>query len=337
MMTIKVNIPSVDRPQRLEYVLHFAFNVPHSGLDIQLISDKDLVDEMVWVINNREIRLPFDPAWLHQDFVPIHPGRDCHYSSGLFWYFVFFYISKLDVDLHSGTDQHSRWLPPQPNSQWPDRRRPFIDEGVEDFLVFLYKEAHIGKLDLKRSYTPILSVDVDQWYAYREKPLLRNLKGGLRDLLQGRLDRLGSRMETVLGGKDPYDTLRLLRDIAVGSGIAHEMFVLTRTHTKWDRQLRLDPFEVRSLTKDWQNIGLHPSYFCVEEGRIEGEKGQLETMVGRSISESRFHFLRFDTAHAPKALINAGLLHEKSQAIPDDVGFMSGTCRVHPFYDHQGG
>jgi hypothetical protein len=335
MMTIKVNIPSVDRPQRLEYVLRFAFNLPFSGLDIKLEEDNALEGEIIWNLEGKEVRLPFDASWLGRDFSPEHPGKHIDHFSPHFWYGIFFFLSRMEVTLHKEYDRHGRWLPPRHDDQWPDRKRPFLDEMIASFLDFFCSEFALTHLDLGRSYTPILSVDVDQWYAYKGKSLTRHLKGGIRDLLRGRPDRLARRIRTIAGEKDPYDTLESMQDMLKVADVPSEMFVLVRSDTTWDRQVDLPEEKVRSLTASWERIGIHPSYYAVTEQRILKEKEELQRMLRREVSMSRFHFLRYELTKAPAALRAAGLYHDKSQAIPNDVGFLVGTSQVYFHYDLQ--
>lgn len=80
-------------------------------------------------------------------------------------------------------------------------------------------------------------------------------------------------------------------------------------------------------------IGIHPSFFALEENRIQQEKMLLENITHSSILFARQHFLRITFPDYFTALLQAGIQHDYSLLYPDTPGFRAGYSRPFSFYN----
>ncbi|HRD51477.1 MAG TPA: hypothetical protein PKY96_02405 [Flavobacteriales bacterium] len=81
-------------------------------------------------------------------------------------------------------------------------------------------------------------------------------------------------------------------------------------------------------------IGLHPSYRSIEQdGVTQHERNRLSLAIGQTITQSRQHFLRFNTPETFRTAIALGFREEHSMGCHDQLGFRAGTCTPYTWYD----
>jgi len=184
----------------------------------------------------------------------------------------------------------------------------------------------------------IPSFDIDNTYAYKLKRGKRKLLSSFKDLLQFNWERIKER-QSVLRGKvnDPYDTFSTIREIRQRFPKT-KVFWLVGKWGKKDRNISIKNKKhqqlIKSLVDEGLDVGLHPSFGSfLKKDIIHTEKKELEDVCGKTISNSRQHFLRFEIPSTFVDLRTAGFTHEYSMGYAETVGFRAGTARAHRWFD----
>ncbi|MDR0412750.1 MAG: polysaccharide deacetylase family protein [Dysgonamonadaceae bacterium] len=278
--------------------------------------------------------------------------------------FCFFYSGKGDIpfDLFSAsfylltlyeeydaaaTDEHGRF----------DHRASLLfrhgclETPLVDRWAYLLKEAleaaGFPTGDFRgRQYRAIHTYDIDHPYLYRNKGLVKNAGGALRDLLRGNVRAVGQRIRVLLRLEpDPFWA-------ALQTIYAHHTHHTHHTHHACNCYLfvllgrrgkhgRTTLYPTRSYFRylkrlDLPQIGLHPSYDTfLNSKQLKKEKAGLERILQREVTCSRQHFLRLRHPDTFRDLLSAGIREDFSLAFSHAPGFRSGTAVPHPFYDMQ--
>jgi len=254
---------------------------------------------------------------------------------------VFYFISRYEEWQRQEQDEHGRF-------------------GVQQSILFKHKTLHRPVVDLctqelKEKLTLLFpnapwpdtgpkllsTLDIDNLYAFKGRPLWKILAAGLRDGVKGDFKNLSNRFKVLIGKqKDPFDIYDEVPAFCEKAGIPLVFFFLYRNGTKYDRGLKpgsasfMDVFQ--RLKKHPLALGLHPSYYSsTEQGRIQRERIQLERDLSQNVVYSRQHFLRFNIKTTPQQLIQAGIRADFSMGFSDTIGFRAGTSFPFRYYDFE--
>lgn len=246
---------------------------------------------------------------------------------------VFYHLTRYEEYISNTKDEYGRF--PFLVSEAPENwvKMAMCDRWSEAILKHLgLKPTKVKKVNI------IPSFDIDNTYAYKLKRGKRKLLSSFKDLLQFNWERIKERRD-VLRGKvnDPYDTFSTIREI-------HQRFPQTKVfwligkRGKKDRNISIKNKKhqqlIKSLVDEGLDVGLHPSFGSfLKKDVIQSEKKELEDVCGKSISNSRQHFLRFEIPSTFAHLLTAGFTHEYSMGYAETVGFRVGTARAHRWFD----
>jgi len=180
------------------------------------------------------------------------------------------------------------------------------------------------------------TVDVDYPWAFRYKPWWKQAGAFAKNCLQHPAIARSQWDTWRKHASDPFFTFPYLAGKLRGRGARH--FLLMGGDTAYDRgpSTGLAPYRrlIRKLERENQQPGLHPSYDTLRNSvRLQAEKNELETILGRPVQHSRQHYLRLALPHAYRQLLAAGIRHDWSMGYADAVGFRAGTARAFPWYD----
>ncbi len=220
---------------------------------------------------------------------------------------------------------------------WLDR--PVVDEQVLE-LGKRISAALPGIPPVRRSYTHVATLDVDNGFKYLGRPLWRTLGSASRDLLHGRFDEIRDRLSTLSGSRrDPYDVYDDFRTITQGNADRCVANFLVARSGKYDHAVGLSSprmMDRMRRTSQWAEVGLHPSYFSSERpGLFSQEKEALTRALGKAVTISRQHFLRYRYPETFRTLESVGIREDHSIGLHDAIGFRAGTCTPFPFYDRE--
>jgi len=249
------------------------------------------------------------------------------------WAASFYLISRYEEYLPHRLDGYGRYEFSQSLAATNQfLHRPLIDEWMMALCGCL--RSYFPSLLFKSiEFQHLATYDIDESYAYRYKSLLRLLGGGLRNLLQGRLVVLATRLRTGAGlQKDPYDIYSLLPEMHP-PGTDRPLFFF-HVAAKWGRyDKNLSPHHpaqqklIRSLSGLYA-IGLHPSWRSGDEpSLLKSEKKVLEKLAGQPITASRQHYIRFYLPETYARLLDAGITDDYSMGYGSVNGFRAGTSR----------
>jgi hypothetical protein len=189
----------------------------------------------------------------------------------------------------------------------------------------------------RNEFGAILTIDIDQPFAYLGQNIFSSIGGLFRDFASSE-GHPGDRYRIVLKGeKDPYEVCDYISENITKYCIDARFFFPVGDHSKLDRNPSWKNEVYRNLIRrisDKFNAGLHPSYKSSENtALIKSEKERLCTIIGKDVTVSRFHTIRFFMPGSYCHLINAGITEDFSMGYPEEPGFRAGIARPFYFYD----
>jgi hypothetical protein len=247
---------------------------------------------------------------------------------------AFFLMSRYEEYLTDERDLYGRY--PHTKSiayRFHFLNRPLIDEWLEVFLKLL-----AGKFPdvtfQKPSFQFIPTYDIDIAYCYKGKGFFRNLAGCFL-----RPTEFIRRIQVLLfNQKDPYDAYTYLEQLHQSLPSKAICFLLTAVkRSRQDKNILPHSSEFAKLAQDlsrYTEIGLHPSVFSSEHpAYLMKEKKVLESLVKKSLYESRFHFLKFNLPEDYVRLTEAGITDDYSMGYGTINGFRASTSRSFIWYN----
>lgn len=251
---------------------------------------------------------------------------------------VFFLLSRYEEYTDTKRDQHGRYTAQQSlayNNSF--LHLPLINIWADKLRVLLN---NTFSLELKKlPYTYTSTIDIDQIFYYRYKPLARQILGGLRQLYRGEWASFWQRKLTLLGiQNDPNDVFDWLHTLHQKHNTKTLFFFLMG-----DAAPPYDPAPVfykkaaSTIIQHTSNhylTGIHPSYHSFNnETILLKEKNRLEVLTKTQIKHSRQHFLLFSLPQTYRALITCGITHEYSMGYADVVGYRASIAAPFAWFD----
>jgi len=191
--------------------------------------------------------------------------------------------------------------------------------------------------------TVVLTHDVDYMPTHANRGMPRFLRAVLRQLLTrrsaGQAWQIMSKYRKAFFQPGPYNALKSIADEESILGVLSSFqFTVKRRH-------RIDPVydlsryyntkdDLRNLLHRGFEICLHGSYRAGRTpGQLAGEKIELESILGMSVSGHRQHYLNFHPATFFPELERAGLEYDMSVGYNDMSGPRAGTLFPFKPYD----
>ncbi len=246
---------------------------------------------------------------------------------------IFYLISRAEEYQNPKFDKHGRYEPEE-SILWKKGllEEPLIDKWIISFIDIVNREFGL-QLKLKHKFEFQSTLDIDHMFAYQHKPLPIKLGSFVKDVLKMKFIKLKRRFSS----KDPFDTYSEIFDFHDTLGFKLIVFILCSVRSKFDKSLSPDNkesiYRIQSIS-DRNDVGIHPSYKSNSNPiKIENEKKLLESIVSKSISSSRQHYLRIKFPLTYRSLIEAGINNDYSMGYPSKIGFRAGTSRPFLWYD----
>jgi len=251
---------------------------------------------------------------------------------------IFYLLSRYEEYLDFKADQHGRY--PATASilfQSGVLERPIVDEWVEAFRLFLNEAwsitIPIGKFRFQPSY------DIDIAWSYQYKGWKRNSVALLKDLLAGRIHKVGERIQVLRNKKqDPYHSFSWLASFHLINDIKPLWFFLVAgKRSRFDKNISPEHPRMAALIKAFSTgaeTGLHPSYYSDKvPALLLSEKKILEHILVEHITKSRQHFIKLLFPNTYHALLTAGITDDYSMGYSTHLGFRAGTGSSFNWYD----
>jgi hypothetical protein len=240
--------------------------------------------------------------------------------------------------------------------------QPFVRDAHSRFTAHLSVSAQLGVLEKplvniwalmvrkilqqkypglkfpERKYKFVPTYDIDSAFAFAQKGLVRSLGGYFLSAKSMDWDEVAERTRVLFTGKrDPFNTFT--RQIAYKKkyGLNPVYFILFGRYGQFDKNINIRNRTFRFLIKrlsDYAQIGIHPSYFTVEEPeRLSFEISNLEKVINKDVRLSRQHFLRLMLPDTYRNLIEEDITDDYSMGYAALPGFRAGICSPYNFYD----
>ncbi len=267
-------------------------------------------------------------------FFQTEPGSDIPFD---IFAASFYLLSRYEEYLGFEPDEYGRF---RSSSSLAARhgflKIPVVDLWVKEFARCLLQK--FRTLAFKRNeYSSLMTIDVDEAFAYRGKGFFRNMSGFIHDITKGtghQDERFGC---IARGEKDPYEVFGYISE-QIGKNNSDAMFFFpVGDHSQHDKNPSWKNEYYRELIKNLTGkykTGIHPSYAAGWQlSSLRAEIERLASILDHSISLSRFHFLRL---RFPLTLRNAsasGITCDYSMGYSDTAGFRAGIARPYYFYD----
>lgn len=249
----------------------------------------------------------------------------------------FFLVSRYEEYLGFKPDKFGRFQA----SQSVAYRNNFLSIPVIDLWAKELTKALLSRfqnMTFKRNlFRSMLTIDIDQPFAYLGKDIFRSLGGLLKDVSH-KAGKAGERYRTIAKGeKDPFDVFDYIFEMIEKNGTDVRFFIPVGNHSAFDHNPSWQNEDYRKLIlriSRKYSIGLHPSYFASENSSlILNEKERLQNIVSGEIIAGRFHYLKIRFPDSFRNLIKAGINEDYSMGYPEEPGFRAGISRPFFFYD----
>lgn len=248
----------------------------------------------------------------------------------------FYLLSRYEEYTNPERDSYNRF----PAGASTAFRNGFLDIPVINLWADILK-THLNKKfkDLEfaeKKAEWMVSYDIDNPWAHKNKSLFRLSAGLIRYLLTGRKTLAAERWNVMFRGQDdPYDSYETIFDNPGTSRI----FILVGSRGRLDNHISLKNKNWRDLIRKLSErapVGIHPStYSSIKAGEINKEIKTLAGLTGKEIFFSRQHYLLLDIPNTYRALEKSGIREDYSMGYSDQTGFRAGTSTPFRFYDIQ--
>ncbi len=328
-MAVTVQLQSGSRTPRHEHAARLVFEVI-LGLEWRWVETDGKVVMPHSELLASEVRLAHPPSapWKEWALPFVQDGQLDPFA------LAFWMATRMEEWGEGARDDHGRFLGA---NGWAARHgvleRPVLEEVVREWA-----QAAGLPAPTPRPWTWWATVDVDNAFAYRHKPVWRKVAGFVRDGL--RRDWAVARERwAVLSGQipDPFDTYDALLDFHEASSTPSRFFFLLADRGPHDEGIAPHSKGLATAIRHVAtraDVGIHPGHASHgHPDRIRRETERLETILGQSVRHTRQHYLLHDAPRAWPALAEAGLAHDWSHGFHDAIGYRAGLARPFPAYD----
>jgi len=251
---------------------------------------------------------------------------------------AFYMVSRYEEYLPHIQDKFGRYVP----SESIAVQNNFLQFPVVNHWAEMLKECILQKFPnevfRKRAYNVLLTVDIDNAWAFRQKGLIRTLGAGLRNIYKLEFEELMARASVLARiKKDPFDTYEELLQIQKKYNLHPIYFFLVADYGTNDKNIAYNNPKLHDLIKsvsDTSEIGIHPSYASTfKPEMVRKEIYRLEQITKRDIKKSRQHFLKLFLPDTYTTLANLEITSDYSMGYASEIGFRAGIATPFRFYN----
>jgi len=246
---------------------------------------------------------------------------------------IFFVLSRYEEYWISERDVHDRF-PGVCSMQfiygW--LHEPICDRWAISLLTF------IGAPLIPNSEFKIQpTFDIDSTFAYKEKGLLRNIAGTIRDVLKGKIVRVSERIQALINKqKDPFDTFDRIKALTANYPDTR-CFWLMADYGSYNKNLAFNNAKQREIIQEIAThceIGIHPGYDSYTSANtLALEISRLSAVLEKPVTSSRQHFLRLRIPETYSLLVEQRIQEDYTMGYAETTGFRMGTARKTAWFD----
>ena len=353
MATKKLRIYAPDVTPRLEYTAGVIFDTI-LGISFEITTDRRKIgtgpaifysgekakDQFVirpaGLLSATGVSMPEPEVTFHDGMPLLFAGDDGSIPFDLFSA-VFYMISRYEEYRPFAPDAHGRF---QGSGSLAGRngflRKPVVEIWARYLAGELVK--HYPVLTIRHNeYSSLVTVDVDQPFAYRSRGFLRSM-GGLVRGLAGTGAKPAERIRTMTGNReDPYDSFGWIEEQLCESGSDALFFFPTGDQGEYDHSPPFRDHDYGEIIRKYDSrfgSGVHPSYRSA--GRTKTLKTEVEryrSITGHFPDKARQHWLLLKIPETYQSWEEAGISHDYTMGFNDQPGFRAGIARPFLFYD----
>ena len=252
---------------------------------------------------------------------------------------VFYLLSRYEEYLPHDKDEYGRYA--HDNSIAFNEgflNVPLINIWIEDFKGAL-KKKFPSLATRHSSFTFQPTYDIDEGYAFKNKPASKTLGGIAKSIVSGQWSMVNERIKVLQNKKsDPYDAYEWMDKLHEENKMKPIYFFLVPGKKgKYDKNIEPSTPAMQQLIKQHAGkyqLGIHPSWASGDEkGLLREEIETLESASGKKITTSRQHYIRFTLPHTFRRLIAAGITDEYSMGYGSINGFRASVASSFYWYD----
>jgi hypothetical protein len=246
---------------------------------------------------------------------------------------AFYFLSRYEEYLPHREDEHGRYKAEESVVvQNQCHQLPLVEIYCEELRHELGLEKSLPSIE-----TELITVDVDQVFAFKAKGLARTIAGTLKSLLKS-TNSFSKRLSVLIGqDSDPLDIYDDLIEDFQNTGTSSIFFFQVGEASSHDinnpPHLSLVKQRINDVAMK-ARIGLHPSYHTPQSHEmLQLEVERLKAITSIPVTQSRQHYLKFKIPETFKWLKEAGVEKEYSMAYSTINGFRASTCKPFEFFD----
>ncbi len=251
---------------------------------------------------------------------------------------AFYLLSRYEEYLPYNRDQYGRY-PAEESLAYSNKflRMPVIDLWAYRFQAILKREFPLQEFP-ERKFQAKNIMTVAEVFKYKEKGLVRNIGGGLRDLLRFRFKTVFNRIKTQLSlNRDPYDVYEEILRFSRQNGFSWEFMFQLSDYSSHCNNIGHNNLKYHSMIKsmgDYGPIGLLLGYDAIyDKGILRKEKKRWEEIVNRDLEVALSPMYGINLPELYNNYDDLEIAHDYSMGYPDKVGFRAGTCTPFLYYD----
>jgi len=251
---------------------------------------------------------------------------------------AFYMLSRYEEYLPHRRDQYDRFIADDSIA----KQNNFLQTAVVDrWLMHLRQlfEKKLPELQFKdRKYDYLLTLDIDNAYAFRSKGMLRNLGAAIRSILKGNFKQLLLQLKVLSKQeRDPFDSYNYILNIQKKYGLHCLYFFLLADYGLNDKNISHQNRSFQSLIKsisDYAEIGIHPSFGSnYKPEKLHSEISRLERITKHEVFRSRQHFLKLHLPDTYRQLVEEDIKEDYTMGYASELGFRAGAAFPYPYYD----
>lgn len=240
---------------------------------------------------------------------------------------IFFVLSRYEEYWVSERDAHDRFpavCSMQSIYGW--LHEPICDRWAITLLTF------IGAPLIPNSEFKIQpTFDIDSTFAYKEKGLLRNIAGTIRDVLKGKIVRVSERIQVLINKrKDPFDYFDRIKALTANYPDTR-CFWLMADYGSYNKNLAFNNSKQREIIQEIATrceVGIHPGYDSYTSANtLALEISRLSAVLEKPVTSSRQHFLRLRIPETYSLLVEQRIQEDYTMGYAETTGFRMGTAR----------
>ncbi len=251
---------------------------------------------------------------------------------------VFYCISRYEEYLPFEADEHGRFPHTQSVAFKLDfLKRPLVNEWIYAWLKS-FSQFYGHRIEIPKPKTKyLMSIDVDNSFAFEGKGIFRNVFGLLNDVRALRFEAVNMRLAFwKQRTPDPFNNYEFQLNACKEHGVDLLYFLLFSEFDTYDRNLTYYNNRNRQLARylaDEAQLGAHPSYRSNQEFQIlHSEIKALNELTHLKVEHSRQHYLKLKFPETYENLMKLEVGHDYSMGYSRETGWRASTSSSFNFY-----